>query len=57
MIKYKNPVSSKWKDPNFGALIIDDRQQKVELIREIPDLKEAYSRSTCLSPRGDELSY
>ena len=46
MIQYKNPVSSKWKDPNFGALIIDNRQRKVELIREVPDLKEAYSPVT-----------
>ena len=25
LIQYKNPVSSSWKDPNFGALIIDNR--------------------------------
>lgn len=43
VIKYKNPVSSRWSDPNFGAIIIDDRAKKVELIREVPDLKEAYS--------------
>ena len=42
-ITYKNPVSSKWADPNFGALINDDRQKKIEMIRQVPDLKEAYS--------------
>ena len=24
-INYKNPVSSRWQDPNFGAMICDDR--------------------------------
>lgn len=43
VLKFKNPVSSKWSDPNFGALIIDDRDKGVEMIREVPDLKEAYS--------------
>ena len=43
MIKYKNPVNSKWQDPDFGAIIMDNRKAKVEVIREIPDLKEAYS--------------
>ena len=33
-IKYKEPMSSKWNDADFGALIVDDRQKKVELIRE-----------------------
>lgn len=33
-IKYKEPISSKWNDADFGALIIDDRKKKVELIRE-----------------------
>ena len=41
-IRYKNPVSSKWSDPSFGAIIIDNRQKQVELIREIPDLKQSY---------------
>ena len=46
VIKYKNPVSSKWRDPSFGALISDDRSKKVELIREIPNVHGAY-----ISPR------
>ena len=51
-IKYKNPVSSKWSDPNFGALINDDRQKKIEMIREVPDLKEIYSPTRDLSHRN-----
>ena len=43
MLQFKNPVSSKWDDPNFGALIIDNRDKGVEMIREVPDLKDAYS--------------
>ena len=50
LIKYKNPVSNKWKDPDFGAIIVDNRQKKVELIREVPGLKDAYS------PRLSNLS-
>ena len=46
VVNYKLPVSSKWRDASFGALIKDDRQKKVELIREIPNIQGAY-----LSPK------
>ena len=46
VIDYKDPVSHKWRDASFGALIKDDRSKKIELIREIPDIQGAY-----LSPR------
>lgn len=55
-IPYKNPVSSKWNDPNFGATIIDNRSKKVELIREIPDLKEAYQLSPRLQSKMESRS-
>ena len=42
-IDYKNPVSSRWTNPDFAAHIIDDRSQKVEVIREIPNLDENYN--------------
>ena len=37
-INYKNPVSSRWTNPDFAAHIIDDRGSKVEVIREIPNI-------------------
>ena len=43
VLKFKNPVSSRWSDPNFGAFVIDDRSRDIELIRAVDDLKEAYS--------------
>ena len=43
VLKFKIPVSSKWSDPSFGALIFDDRSKQVELIREVEGLKDAYS--------------
>ena len=52
ILKFKNPVSSRWLDPNFGALVIDDRQKRVELIRAVDDLKEAYSPNMSLNSRS-----
>lgn len=58
LIKYKNPVSNKWQDPDFGAIIVDNRQKKVELIREVPDLKDAYSpRLSNLSRSSNSLPF
>ena len=37
LINYKNPVSTKLRDPDFGALIVDDRTKKIEVIREVRD--------------------
>ena len=43
VLKFKMPVSSRWSDPNFGALIFDDKTKQVELIRKVDGLKAAYS--------------
>ena len=56
VIRYKNPVSSKWQDPDFGAIIMDNRNAKVEVIREIPDLKEAYSPHDGYNSRNNTMS-
>ena len=37
MVSFKNPVSSKLSDPNFAALVIDDRNKQIEVIREVQD--------------------
>ena len=44
-INYKNPVSSKWTNPDFAAHIIDDRGSKVEVIREIPNIDSHFNKA------------
>ena len=52
ILKFKNPVSSHWNDPNFGAIVIDDRSRRLEMIRAFSDLKEAYSPNLSVKSRS-----
>ena len=54
IIKYKNPVSPKWNDAEFGAIISDNRSRKIELIREVEEVRGAYE--TSIEIRNDSNS-
>lgn len=56
LLKFKMPVSSRWSDPSFGALIFDDRSKDFELIRQVDDLKGAYSPQLKAGTMGSNRS-